>query len=164
MLNRIRSPPSWFLELINFENQGGILMCKENKYYLELEDDSREYVSEKIFKEYWKLVNRENYLKKLDRKQKILSLNLVDEDGKEFAEILESEIDVEKIVETAEKINTVKKAIRTLNPREQELIRKMFYDDLTETEIARLEGVSRKSVWERRMRAFNKLRKILKNL
>ncbi len=139
-------------------------MNNSKKYYLEMEDGSREYVSEKIFKEYWKLVNRENYLKKLDRKQKIQSLNTVDEDGREFAETLKSGIDIENIVEAAERINDVRMAILKLSPKEQEFIKMMFYEGLNETEIAKNEGVSRAAIWHRRKSAFKKLKELLRNL
>ncbi len=164
MVNRIRSPPPWFLELLNFENQGGILMCKENKYYLELEDGSREYVSKKVFKEYWKLVNRENYLKKLDRKQKILSLNLADDDGKEFAETLESGIDVEKIVETAERIRELNEAIDSLNAEERELIYRLYFDNESFSSIARSKKISYQAIQKKNKKILSKLKEILKNL
>ncbi len=138
-------------------------MTNNKKYYLEMEDGSREYVSEKVFKEYWKLVNRENYLKRLDRKQKILSLNVADEDGREFGETLASGIDVEKIVETAERIRELHRAIDSLNDDERELIYRLFFEQESLRKVANDNGVVKRTIEKRRDKILEKLRKILGN-
>ncbi len=139
-------------------------MTNNKKYYLEMEDASREYVSEKVFKEYWKLVNRENYLKRLDRKQKIISLNVADEDGRELGETLASGIDVEKIVETAERIRELHRAIATLNDDERELIYRLYFNNESFSSIARSKKISYQAIQKKNKKILSKLKEILKSL
>ncbi len=139
-------------------------MHDTKKYYLEMEDGSREFVSEKVFKEYWKLVNRENYLKKLDRKQNIISLNVADEDGREFAETLESAIDVERIVEAAERIRELYRAIDSLNDEERELVYRLYFNNESFSSIARSKELSYQAIQKKNKKILSKLKGFIKKL
>ncbi|WP_430829367.1 hypothetical protein [Clostridium ihumii] len=50
------------------------------KYYLRVLKKKIE-VSEEVYKAYWKEVNRENYLKKIDRDNHVLAFFSYDKDG-----------------------------------------------------------------------------------
>jgi len=75
---------------------------KENKknYYLFVGDKKID-VSEKIYKEYWQETNRENYLKRLDRKNKLryFSEFVTEEKDRTIEErFADKSIDIEKLV------------------------------------------------------------------
>lgn len=53
------------------------------------------------------------------------------------------------------------KAIKQLQPQQQKLLYKVFFEDRTMADIAREEGVSAKAIQERVKKIKNKLRKII---
>lgn len=72
---------------------------KDKKYFL-LFNGKREEVSKEVYTEYWKLKNRENYLKRQDAKFGLLPFSSFDKDGHFVENIPDESVDVEKIVQT----------------------------------------------------------------
>ncbi len=55
-------------------------------------------------------------------------------------------------------------AIRQLEPQQQEMLRKVFWKDIKEIEIAKAEGLNRSSVSMRMVRIYSRLKKILEKM
>lgn len=67
------------------------------------------------------------------------------------------------VQDCAELVETVQAAIATLTPQQQNLLRQIFYEGMTEIEVAQLEGVTKAAVSQRMQRIYEQLRKKLKN-
>lgn len=132
------------------------------EYFIKIEDGTRVKVSRDIFRQYWKLTNRENYLKRLDRKYGGVSLDAKANGDSAFINLLESDFDLEKVVETALLIEELNKALKNLNEKELDLIKKLFYEEKSMRELAREEDVSTVDIMKRRDRILLKLKNILK--
>lgn len=73
----------------------------KKEYFIKMEDGTRVKVSRDVFKQYWKVTNRENYLRRLDRKYGGVSLDAKADCGNAFINLVASDFDLEKVVETA---------------------------------------------------------------
>ncbi len=135
-------------------------MTSKSKYYLELENGTRVPVTEEVFKEYWKLVNRENYLNKLDRKNRKISLEEAISKGTEF----KNDVNIEKIVETTAKIDELKNALDTLSDEEREIIKRIYFDEESYSSIARSKKLSYQAIQQKNAKILSKLKKFLRNL
>lgn len=56
----------------------------------------------------------------------------------------------------------VRQAILQLSPEQQDLIKKIFYEGLTASEIAKAEGVDKSAISKRLARIYEKLKKVCK--
>lgn len=70
--------------------------------------------------------------------------------------------DVEEEAEKAEEHAALKAAIAELTPEQQELIRRVYFNDEEEQKIAQELGVSKQAINQRVMRTLAALKKILK--
>lgn len=134
-------------------------MTSKSKYYLELENGTRVPVTEEVFKEYWKLVNRENYLNKLDRKNRKISLEEAISKGTEF----KNDVNIEKIVETTAKIDELKNALDSLSDEEREIIKRIYFDEESYASIAKSKNLAYQTIQKKNNRILRKLKNILKN-
>ena len=71
------------------------------------------------------------------------------------------QMDVSVIVEEQDEYERLHKAIAALPPEQQTLIHKIFFQGISQREIARDEGVSNVAVWNRLQRIFSELKKYL---
>lgn len=133
------------------------------EYFIKIEDGTRVKVSRDIFKQYWKLTNRENYLKSLDRKYGDVSLDAKVNGDDAFINLLASDFDLKKVLETALLIEELNKALKNLSEKELDLIKKLFYEEKSMKELAREEDISTVAIMKRRDRILLKLKNILKN-
>lgn len=74
------------------------------------------YVSEEIYREYWRLTNRENYLRRLEIQYQIRPFS--DYDGQSESFMADEKMDIEKILETREIFHLLYEALLTLNDDE----------------------------------------------
>ena len=72
-----------------------------------------------------------------------------------------SDEDVAAEVERRERDSFIQKAISQLLPAQQELIRQIFFEGVSATEIARRDGVDKSAISHRLDRALKKLKKLL---
>ena len=72
-----------------------------------------------------------------------------------------SDEDVAGEVERRERDSAVKRAISQLLPAQQKLIRQIFFEGVSATEIARRDGVDKSAISHRLDRALKKLKKLL---
>ncbi|HBC96773.1 MAG TPA: RNA polymerase subunit sigma, partial [Clostridium sp.] len=99
---------------------------KENKknYYIFL-GDKKVDVSEKVYKGYWQETNRENYLNRLDKENKLGYFSEFVSDGTDRSmeeRLIDKAVDVEKLVAVKMQIEALNKALDKLSPEEREII------------------------------------------
>ena len=136
----------------------------ENKknYYIFL-DEKKIDVSEKVYKEYWKETNRENYLYRMDKENHLgVFSEFENEDSRGIEErLVDSSVDVEKLVDVKLQIEELYKALDRLNPEEREIIQGLFFDEKTLEKVGEEFGISHPAVIKRKKKILEKLRKIL---
>ena len=88
-------------------------------------------VSEEVYKAYWQLTNRENYLKRLDAKYNVLPFSSFgDYEYDILDKLADKSIDIEKIVETRELLKLLELALSKLNDEEYTLISDLYFKKL----------------------------------
>lgn len=138
---------------------------KENKknYYLFVGDKKID-VSEKIYKEYWQETNRENYLKRLDRKNKLryFSEFVTEEKDRTIEErFADKSIDIEKLVAVKMQIAALHEALNKLNPEEREIIQALFFEEIPQRYLAKKLNISQGAVFRRKEKTLKKLKEFL---
>lgn len=138
---------------------------KENKknYYLFVGDKKID-VSEKIYKEYWQETNRENYLKRLDRKNKLryFSEFVTEEKDRTIEErFADKSIDIEKLVAVKMQIAALHEALNKLNPEEREIIQALFFEEIPQRDLAKKLNISQGAVFRRKEKTLKKLKELL---
>ena len=138
---------------------------KENKknYYLFVGDKKID-VSEKVYKGYWQETNRENYLKRLDRKNKLSYFSeLVTEEKDRTIEerFADKSIDIEKLVAVKMQIAALHEALNKLNPEEREIIQALFFEEIPQRDLAKKLNISQGAVFRRKEKTLKKLKEFL---
>lgn len=120
----------------------------------------RVYVTDEIYKAYKKQLNREAYLLKLDKTNKLMSLDCK---TMKSQHLIDPEVDVEKIIETKMRIEDLYKALEKLNDEERLIIESLYFNDDTIRELARKKNTSSKKILLCRDNALKKLKKLMNN-
>lgn len=118
------------------------------------------YVSEEIYREYWRLTNRENYLRRLEIQYQIRPFSDY-ADGQLESFMADEKMDIEKILETREIFHLLYEALLTLNDDEFTLVKNLFFEDKTLNEISQSSKVSITTVARRRDKILKQLKKLL---
>lgn len=118
-------------------------------------------VSEEVYKGYWKITEHEKYLLKKDWKNNVLPFSSFDHDGNFADNLIDENIDLEKIIEIKLQIEKLHEALNQLTKEERELIEAIFYKEESLRSISRKEQVSHQAISQRRDRILKKLKKIL---
>jgi RNA polymerase sigma factor (sigma-70 family) len=79
-------------------------------------------------------------------------------------ETLKADNDVLDAVLCSLERESVKRAITSLEPRQQELVRDIYYSGMSMADVARRDGVAKSSVTKRMARIINQLKNYLKNI
>lgn len=132
------------------------------KEYFVFVEKEKVIVSEEVYKAYWQETNREEYAKRSDIKNGLLYFSNEEMDKIKINRISDSEIDVEKIVETKMRIEELRKAIEKLTPEEREIIDRIYYKDETLRKIAKNKKISHPALIKRRKKILEKLKELLK--
>ncbi|MBA4507498.1 sigma-70 family RNA polymerase sigma factor [Clostridium sporogenes] len=140
---------------------------KENKknYYIFLEDTKVD-VSEKIYKGYWQETNRENYLNRLDKENKLgcFSEFIIDGTDRSMEErLIDKAVDVEKLVVVKMQIEALNKALNKLSPEEMEIIQALFFDEVPQRDLAKKLNISQGAVFRRKEKTLKKLKIFLED-
>lgn len=114
-----------------------------------------------VYTEYWKLKNRENYLRRQDAKFGLLPFSSFDEDGHFVENIPDENVDVEKVVQTKMMIDALNSALEKLTKEERELIERIYYRDESLRYLAKLKNISHQAMVKRKNRILEKLREFL---
>ena len=115
-------------------------------------------VDEIAYHDFYKEENREDYRQKLAIRNNVISMeslvsgefnecNLVADEGEPLDEKIMRQIMIEKLPE----------AIATLTDEEKELVRQLYFENMSERQISSLTGVPQKTINNRRKRILKKL-------
>ena len=118
-------------------------------------------VSEEIYKVYWLEKEHEQYLEQVDSKNHLLFFSSLDHDGHFIDNIVDENVDVEKIVETQMMIEAVRNAISRFNEEERDIIERLYFNDETLSSIAKGKKVSYQAIQWRKNSILKKLRVLL---
>ncbi|KXI13076.1 hypothetical protein HMPREF3195_00887 [Peptostreptococcus anaerobius] len=146
------------LKTIRQKKNGGNFMARE--YYLYVRGQKIK-VSEEIYKVYWLEKEHEKYLEQVDRKNHLLFFSSLDHDGHFIDNIVDENVDVEKIVETQMMIEAVRNAISRFNEEERDIIERLYFNDETLSSIAKGKKVSYQAIQWRKNSILKKLRVLL---
>ncbi len=94
-------------------------------------------------------------------KLETISIDTFIVDEEKNAELMDPNADVELIVEIAEEHKALHLAIGKLLPQQQELIRKIHFNDVTIADFARACGVTECAIRDRLRKAYKQLKKYL---
>ena len=130
------------------------------KYYIFVGNEKIE-VDYEVYKSYWQITNRERYLERLDRQNKLLFFSDLSTEYSFEDNIVDKNFDVEKIVETKMLIDRVREAIDSLNDEEREIIERLYYQDESTRIAAEALNLHNTSLIRKRDRILAKLRKML---
>ena len=121
-------------------------------------------VDEAFYTEHYKEIERNKYLRLLDRKKKLLSIEAFDtEDDNGVDYIADEDEDVEKRVTDKLMAEHIRYIVSLLPLDEQELIKAIYFEGYTEREYAKKKGVNQFAIHKRKHRILEKLKKILEN-
>lgn len=130
----------------------------EKDYYILLNGRNVE-VSEEVYKSYWQLTNRENYLKRLDAKYNVLPFSSFgDYEYDILDKLADKSIDIEKIVETRELLKLLELALSKLNDEEYTLISDLYFKELSIRALAEKKHIPSSSMAYLRDKILKKLR------
>ena len=120
-------------------------------------------VSEEIFKGYWQEVRKEKYSKEKENKKIVLSYNALDKDDFLGEEILKNqeEASVEEIVIKRIEKSILSKAINELSKEEKIVIKLIFFEMMTEREVAKILNISQKNKNKKKKAILLKLKNII---
>lgn len=89
------------------------------------------------------------------------SLNASIDNGFDFPD---KTVNIEENAIKAEQDSELHKAIARLEPQQQELIKKVYFENVSQDEISRQLGIAKQSVSDRMARIYKQLKKLLKNI
>lgn len=118
-------------------------------------------VSKEIYREYWRLTNRENYLHRLDIQYHVRPFSDYT-DALLTNVMVDVKMDLEKNIETREILQLLYEALLTLNDEEFTLVKDLFFEEKTLNEISQSNQISISTVARRRDKILNYLKKRLK--
>ena len=137
-------------------------MAKKERYAINIQGRLIE-VSEDVYYAYFRMERQERWQEEKKMEHKVMSYDSLDD--QEMLGI-ENVVDataptLEEIAEAHELRDSVRNAVELLPKAERELIRAIYYEELTEREVAEREGVSQNKIFKQRQRALAKLRLLL---
>jgi len=140
-------------------------MKDKKNYYLFL-GDLKVDVSEEVYKGYWQETNRENYLKRLDKENRLgyFSEFVSDEVARSMEErLIDKAVDLEKLVEVKIQIEALNRALDNLSPEEREIIQALFYEEIPQRDLAKKLNISQGAVFRRKEKILRKLKVLLED-
>lgn len=119
-------------------------------------------VSEEDYVQMNREKSRMQYQCKMAKKMGEFSYDSVGADDFDGAMILENHsLDVSEVVEQRIMVDKLHEAMKLLPEEDAELIQALYFDELTEREYARVQGLSQVAVHKRKQRVLQKLRDML---
>lgn len=137
-------------------------MADKEKYMIKIQGKLIE-VSEDVYYAYFRMERQERWQEEKKAEHNVLSYDAMDN-----SETLGIENVVDVTAPTLEEVaaghelrDRVRHAVSLLPKAERELIRAIYYEELTERDVAKSEGVSQNKIYKQRQRALSKLRLLL---
>ena len=116
------------------------------------------------YTDFYRDKERWRYLKKLDTKNSLLSLEgFTDSEGNVLDFIVDEAVDVSETVIHAVMVDRLKAVLPLLSDGEQALIQAIFFDGLSEREVGLRLGLTQSVVNKRKAKILAKLRKMIEN-
>ena len=132
----------------------------EKEYFLFVQGE-RVVVTKEVYLAYWQVTNHENQLNRNDRQKGLLYAGAFAGDGDFLEQVADESMDVERIVETAVKIESVREALTHLTPEERDIIDRLYFQEETLRGVADVYHISHPALLKRRNRILQKLKKYL---
>lgn len=139
-------------------------MPDNKRVYTIVVKNARIEVSEEVYREYYKEREHEKYIDKVS-KEKNISLDELMEIGFSI-ESNSTTISKESAEDEAIKnilIEQIKEKLELLEPEELFLIKEIFENGVSERELAKKMNVHRKTIYNKRMKLLEKLRKLIED-
>ena len=154
-----------FIEITNEEHENRKATDEQyaKRWFVPLQGCLLE-VDEQFYIEYYKEYERNRYLAALDRKNRILSIEAFDtedENGVDF--IVDEDEDVEKQVTDKLMAEKLRSVLLLLSEDEQLLIQRHYYENIPETELAKIYGVTQQSISKKMIKIRAKLKNLIEN-
>lgn len=130
----------------------------KKEYYI-IVDGKKVFVSEEVYKMYWKDTNHANYLERVDRKHGLLYFSEMDKDGHLVDNIPDNNVDVEKLVEMKALIDRLNIAMNSLTKDEREIVERLFFEDESLSSVAKRKKVSYQAIQSKKNTILAKLKK-----
>ena len=130
----------------------------KKEYYI-IVDGKKVFVSEEVYKMYWKDTNHANYLERVDRKHGLLYFSEMDKDGHLVDNIPDKNVDVEKLVEMKALIDRLNIAMNSLTKDEREIAERLFFEDESLSSVAKRKKVSYQAIQSKKNTILAKLKK-----
>src|SRR5699024_6651916 len=128
--------------------------------------DSKVDVSEKVYKGYWQETNRENYLNRLDKENKLgyFSEFISDRADRSMEErLIDKAVDLEKLVAVKMQIEALNKALDKLRPANQQIIQAVLLYEISQRELDKTLINSQGAVIRRKEKTLEKLKLFLED-
>ena len=133
---------------------------QERKYAIVVKKERIE-VTEEIYKNYYKLVERERYLDKL-AERKHISIEACQEKGIQVEYIIsQTEESIEDSIIRQEMLDELALCVKLLPEQELLLIRALFFQGKSERQLSSETGVPLMTLNDRKRRILKKLKKLL---
>jgi len=130
----------------------------KKEYYI-IVDGKKVFVSEEVYKMYWKDTNHANYLERVDRKHGLLYFSEMDKDGHLVDNIPDKNVDVEKLVEMKALIDRLNIAMNSLTKDKREIVERLFFEDESLSSVAKRKKVSYQAIQSKKNTILAKLKK-----
>lgn len=111
-----------------------------------------------MYRAYKKEINHEAHLKRLDIKHGVFHFG---DFNTSVEDIADKSVDIEKIIENKMLIEDLHRALNNLNEEERSLIKLLYFEDKTLTEVAKKEDTNPMKISRLRNKVLEKLRKLL---
>ena len=121
-------------------------------------------VTREVYEEYHRMERRERYLVERDQDNSLIFFStLRAEDSSTDVPIRDSGVDVEEEVIKQMFLDKLPKALALLSDDEIEMIRDVYWNDVSIRELARKTDTAKSTLLNKRDRVLAKLRKVLEN-
>ena len=137
-------------------------MAEKEKYLINIQGQLIE-VSPDVYYVYFRMRRQEQWQEEKKKEHKVLSYDALDTGESQGIENIEDTTapTMEEIVSARELRDRVRNAIALLPKAERELIQAIYYNELSEREVAAREGVSQNKINKQRQKILSKLKLIL---
>ena len=113
---------------------------------------------EASYKAFYRDASRNKYLEKLDIQHGMVSLNAIDSDELDgVGAVVDTSEPLDEKIMRKMMIEKLPEAIATLTDEEKELVRQLYFENMSERQISSLTGVPQKTINNRRKRILKKL-------
>mgnify|MGYP002515886862 FL=1 len=114
------------------------------------------------YNDFYREKERQKYLRFLDRKHGLLSIDAFDSDDDNGTDFLQTDVeDVSETVAHSQLLDKLRKAVDTLPEDEKALITQHFYDEVPQTELARKYGINQSNISRKIGKILSKIKKLM---